>query len=79
MIARKYAFDAIGNDGFVHKAEAIYADIEKSKRLAFLRRGVPILPLLFLYEQVVIYIPPCSQEDIFLRFGISWEVLRGLY
>lgn len=75
--ARSYASTAIKN-GFVHHAERIYSDIIKSKRLAFYRNGVPLMPLLFLYQQVVVYIPPCSKDEIFTRFSVSWDTLLGL-
>ena len=51
--ARRWAPKAI-KDGFVYKAELLYSDIGKAKRLAFYRNGVPLLPLLFFYQQVVI-------------------------
>ena len=76
-IARKYAAKAMSK-GIVTRAERIYSDIHKSRRLAYYRQGVPLLPLLFLYEQVVVYIPPCSQEEIKKRFEVSWDVLIKL-
>ena len=74
LIARKYAPSAV-KGGYVEHAERIYSDIDKSSRLAYYRRGTPLLPMLFLYNQVVVFIPPVSKAEVENRFGITWDLL----
>lgn len=71
-IANKFAPKAMAGD-FVKNAQELYRDRTLSTRVAFHRSGAPLSALLFLYEQVVVYVPPATKETLRARLGIAWD------
>lgn len=73
----QYAPRAMNGD-HVENAELIYQDRKLSKRLGFHRSGAPLSALLFLYEQVVVYVPPAAKQTLRARFNMPWSTFVKL-
>lgn len=62
----------------IRDATAIYPEWQLTPPFGLHRPGVNVATLLFLYRQVVAYVPPMLRTDFPARFGVSFEVFVNL-
>lgn len=62
----------------IQDATAIYPEYALREPFGLHRPGVNLGALLFLYRQVVVYVPPMTRSEFPQRFGITYEVFLEL-
>ena len=77
-IGRAIAHDLLTPEHTIKSARAIYPEYQLQDPFGLHRPGVNIGAMMFLYRQVVAYVPPIQKDQFPERFGIEYEVFIRL-
>ena len=65
--------ELLNSDFYIKKAAALYPEYELKEPFGLHRPGVNIGSMMFIFKQIVAYVPPMTRDEFPMRFGIPYE------